>query len=148
MIDPPTCYSYSAALSLSSCKSVLHRRGNWLALKLKRLIKSSSREQGPERPPTPTHSGTAESHHLCHDSSSFISSDGSGGSASTSAGEAMISPQRNSSEYDLIELTRSSPIDFTERLLLKYQRPTFSTSAIDEEVRSSEAECKDQSGVC
>uniref|UniRef100_A0A671UFZ7 Girdin-like n=1 Tax=Sparus aurata TaxID=8175 RepID=A0A671UFZ7_SPAAU len=123
------------------------RRGNWLALKLKRLIKSSSREQGPERPPTPTHSGTAESHHLCHDSSSFISSDGSGGSASTSAGEAMISPQRNSSEYDLIELTRSSPIDFTERLLLKYQHPTFSTSAIDEEVRSSEAECKDQSGV-
>ncbi|XP_030279830.1 girdin-like isoform X4 [Sparus aurata] len=74
------------------------RRGNWLALKLKRLIKSSSREQGPERPPTPTHSGTAESHHLCHDSSSFISSDGSGGSASTSAGEAMISPQRNSNK--------------------------------------------------
>ncbi|XP_036965340.1 girdin-like isoform X2 [Acanthopagrus latus] len=72
------------------------RRGNWLTLKLKRLIKSSSREQGPDRPPTPTHSGTAESRHLCHDSSSFISSDGSGGSASTSAGEAMISPQRNS----------------------------------------------------
>ncbi|XP_036965357.1 girdin-like isoform X4 [Acanthopagrus latus] len=74
------------------------RRGNWLTLKLKRLIKSSSREQGPDRPPTPTHSGTAESRHLCHDSSSFISSDGSGGSASTSAGEAMISPQRNSNK--------------------------------------------------
>uniref|UniRef100_A0A671UDK5 Girdin-like n=1 Tax=Sparus aurata TaxID=8175 RepID=A0A671UDK5_SPAAU len=69
------------------------RRGNWLALKLKRLIKSSSREQGPERPPTPTHSGTAESHHLCHDSSSFISSDGSGGSASTSAATLKMFPR-------------------------------------------------------
>ncbi|KAM8771501.1 girdin-like isoform 2-T2 [Acanthopagrus schlegelii] len=83
------------------------RRGNWLTLKLKRLIKSSSREQGPDRPPTPTHSGTAESHHLCHDSSSFISSDGSGGSASTSAGEAMISPQRNSTTLKMFPRMRN-----------------------------------------
>ncbi|XP_026159281.1 girdin-like [Mastacembelus armatus] len=71
------------------------RRGNWLTLKLKKLIKSSSREYGPERPPTPTHSGVTEPHLSCHDNSSFVSSDGSGGSASTSACDA-LSPQRNS----------------------------------------------------
>lgn len=70
------------------------RRGNWITLKLKKLIKSSSREHGPERPPTPTHSGVTEPHISCHDNSSFISSDGSGG---TSAGDA-ISPQRNSNK--------------------------------------------------
>ncbi|XP_019115753.2 girdin isoform X5 [Larimichthys crocea] len=69
------------------------RRGNWITLKLKKLIKSGSREHGPDRPPTPTHSGVAESHHFCHDNNSFISSNGSGGLAS--AGDA-ISPQRNS----------------------------------------------------
>ncbi|KAM6941491.1 girdin-like [Lycodopsis pacificus] len=53
------------------------RHGNWITLKLKKLIKSNSREHGPDCPPTPTHS------------------DGSGGSASPSAGDA-ISPQRNS----------------------------------------------------
>ncbi|XP_029297581.1 girdin-like isoform X1 [Cottoperca gobio] len=71
------------------------RRGNWITLKLKKLIKSNSREHGPDRPPTPTHSGVADPHLPCHDNSSFISSDGSGGSACTSAGDAM-SPQRNS----------------------------------------------------
>lgn len=91
-----------------------HRRGNWITLKLKKLIKSNSREHGPDRPPTPTHSGVAEPHLSCHDNSSFISSDGSGGSASTSAGDA-ISPRRNSSEYDLLEFTRSSPIDLADR---------------------------------
>uniref|UniRef100_A0A3Q1BF59 HOOK N-terminal domain-containing protein n=1 Tax=Amphiprion ocellaris TaxID=80972 RepID=A0A3Q1BF59_AMPOC len=83
------------------------RRGNWITLKLKKLMKSSSREHGPEWPPTPTHSGLAESHLSSQDNSSFISSDGSGGSASTSAGDA-ISPHRNSSEYDLLRLTRAS----------------------------------------
>uniref|UniRef100_A0A8C4IGC6 Coiled-coil domain containing 88Aa n=1 Tax=Dicentrarchus labrax TaxID=13489 RepID=A0A8C4IGC6_DICLA len=89
------------------------RRGNWITLKLKKLIKSSSREHGPDRPPTPTHSGAAEPPLFCHDNSSFISSDGSGGSASTSAGDA-FSPRRNSSEYDLLQFTRSSPIDLVE----------------------------------
>ncbi|XP_029297591.1 girdin-like isoform X2 [Cottoperca gobio] len=73
------------------------RRGNWITLKLKKLIKSNSREHGPDRPPTPTHSGVADPHLPCHDNSSFISSDGSGGSACTSAGDAM-SPQRNSNK--------------------------------------------------
>ncbi|XP_078022239.1 girdin-like isoform X3 [Epinephelus lanceolatus] len=71
------------------------RRGNWITLKLKKLIKSNSREHGLNRPPTPTHSGVTEPHLPCHDNSSFISSDGSGGSAS--AGDA-ISPRRNSNK--------------------------------------------------
>uniref|UniRef100_A0A8C4NYH3 Coiled-coil domain containing 88Aa n=1 Tax=Dicentrarchus labrax TaxID=13489 RepID=A0A8C4NYH3_DICLA len=96
------------------------RRGNWITLKLKKLIKSSSREHGPDRPPTPTHSGAAEPPLFCHDNSSFISSDGSGGSASTSAGDA-FSPRRNSSEYDLLQFTRSSPIDLVESVSSKYQ---------------------------
>ncbi|XP_045902546.1 girdin-like isoform X4 [Micropterus dolomieu] len=72
------------------------RRGNWITLKLKKLIKSSSREHGPDRPPTPTHSGVTEPQLSCQDNSSFISSDGSGSSA-TSAGDA-ISPQRNNKD--------------------------------------------------
>ncbi|XP_031145140.1 girdin-like isoform X1 [Sander lucioperca] len=69
------------------------RRGNWITLKLKKLIKSNSREHGPDCPPTPTSSGFTEPHLTCQDNSSFVSSDGSGGSAL--AGDA-ISPQRNS----------------------------------------------------
>ncbi|XP_004539004.2 girdin isoform X4 [Maylandia zebra] len=74
------------------------RRGNWITLKLKKLMKSNSREHGPERPPTPTHSGVPEPQLSCHDNSSFISSNGSGGSASTSACD-VISPQRNSNKH-------------------------------------------------
>ncbi|KAM9770543.1 girdin-like isoform 2-T2 [Menidia menidia] len=59
------------------------KRGSWITLKLKKLMKSSSRES--------TISDSAET----HDNGSFISSDGSGGSASTSAGDA-ASHQRNS----------------------------------------------------
>ncbi|XP_056228143.1 girdin-like isoform X3 [Seriola aureovittata] len=75
----------------------LHKRGNWITLKLKKLMKSSSREHGPERPSTPKHSGVTEPHLSSHDNGSFLSSDGSGGSASTSAGDA-ISPQRNNNK--------------------------------------------------
>ncbi|XP_034717173.1 girdin-like isoform X5 [Etheostoma cragini] len=71
------------------------RRGNWITLKLKKLIKSNSREHGPDCPPTPTNSGFTEPHLTCQDNSSFVSSDGSGGSAS--AGDA-ISPQRKSNK--------------------------------------------------
>ncbi|XP_051802334.1 girdin isoform X2 [Acanthochromis polyacanthus] len=82
------------------------RRGNWITLKLKKLMKSSSREHGPECPPTPTHSGLAESHLSSHDNNSFISSDGSGGSPSTSAGDA-ISPQRNSTTLKMFPRMRN-----------------------------------------
>ncbi|XP_033950918.1 girdin isoform X2 [Pseudochaenichthys georgianus] len=71
------------------------RRGNWITLKLKKLIKSNNREQGPDCPPTPTDLGGMETHLVSHDNGSFISSDGSGGSACTSAGD-VISPQRHS----------------------------------------------------
>ncbi|KAM4583940.1 girdin-like isoform 2-T2 [Odontesthes bonariensis] len=71
--------------------SPTRKRGSWITLKLRKLMKSSSREHGPEA----THSGIAEPHLSSHDNSSFISSDGSGGSASTSAGDA-ASHQRNS----------------------------------------------------
>uniref|UniRef100_A0A8C9XV97 Coiled-coil domain containing 88Aa n=1 Tax=Sander lucioperca TaxID=283035 RepID=A0A8C9XV97_SANLU len=121
------------------------RRGNWITLKLKKLIKSNSREHGPDCPPTPTSSGFTEPHLTCQDNSSFVSSDGSGGSAL--AGDA-ISPQRNSSEYDLLEFIRSSPIDLAEPVSSKYQSPPFTASAIDQEVRSSsEAGHKHHSGV-
>ncbi|XP_029365594.1 girdin [Echeneis naucrates] len=72
------------------------RRGNWITLKLKKLMKSSSREHGSERPPTPTHSGVTDPHPSPHHNGSLISSGGSGGQT-TSAGEA-VSPQRNSKE--------------------------------------------------
>ncbi|CAN9509953.1 unnamed protein product [Ophioblennius macclurei] len=66
------------------------RRGNWIAHKLKKLIKSNSREHGPERPPTPTHDGGG----------SFVGSDGSGGSPSSAAaavaGDVSVSPRRHS----------------------------------------------------
>ncbi|XP_076001814.1 girdin-like [Genypterus blacodes] len=71
------------------------RRGNWITLKLKKLMKPNNREHGHEHsqtPPTPTHScrGIAEPH-TCHDNGSFLSSDGSGGSANDT-----LSPQRSS----------------------------------------------------
>uniref|UniRef100_UPI0037E8927B girdin n=1 Tax=Semicossyphus pulcher TaxID=241346 RepID=UPI0037E8927B len=82
------------------------RRGNWITLKLKKLIKSSSREHGLDPPPTPTHSGIAEPHLPCHDNSSFISSDGSGGSASTLVVDA-ISPRRNSTTLKMFPRMRN-----------------------------------------
>uniref|UniRef100_A0A672H1F9 Coiled-coil domain containing 88Aa n=1 Tax=Salarias fasciatus TaxID=181472 RepID=A0A672H1F9_SALFA len=78
------------------------RRGNWITLKLKKLMKSNSREHGPERPPTPTHSGAAEP----HDGSSSASLDGSGGSASTAAGDA-VSPRRHSTPLKMFPRMRN-----------------------------------------
>ncbi|KAM8878575.1 girdin isoform 2-T2 [Spinachia spinachia] len=71
------------------------RRGNWITLKLKKLIKSNSREHGTDRPPTPTDSGVAEQHLSYHDNNSFISSDGFGGSAPTPAATKMFPRMRN-----------------------------------------------------
>uniref|UniRef100_A0A7N8WKI4 Coiled-coil domain containing 88Aa n=1 Tax=Mastacembelus armatus TaxID=205130 RepID=A0A7N8WKI4_9TELE len=123
------------------------RRGNWLTLKLKKLIKSSSREYGPERPPTPTHSGVTEPHLSCHDNSSFVSSDGSGGSASTSACDA-LSPQRNSSEYSLLKLARVFLIDLAKLISPKNQSALFTASVIDQKVKSSsKAGHTDQAGM-
>ncbi|XP_023188933.1 girdin-like [Xiphophorus maculatus] len=75
------------------------RRGNWITLKLKKLMKSSSRENVPES----TQASEAEAHHY---GGSFISSDGSGGSASTSAGD-FTSQQRGSTPVKTFSRLRS-----------------------------------------
>uniref|UniRef100_A0A665TH45 Coiled-coil domain containing 88Aa n=1 Tax=Echeneis naucrates TaxID=173247 RepID=A0A665TH45_ECHNA len=120
------------------------RRGNWITLKLKKLMKSSSREHGSERPPTPTHSGVTDPHPSPHHNGSLISSGGSGGQT-TSAGEA-VSPQRNSSEYSFHEFTRSSAV--TEQTSPAYQSPPCAASAIDHQVSSSDAGHRDHLGLC
>ncbi|XP_061536055.1 girdin isoform X1 [Phycodurus eques] len=102
------------------------RRGNWITLKLKKLIKSNSHEQGLEHSLTPTH---LEAHLSCHDSSSFISSDGSGGSTSTSACDA-ISPQPNNTLSSL--MYPSAP--------LEQEQWAYSS----EELEGSEADVKDR----
>ncbi|XP_061844260.1 girdin-like isoform X4 [Nerophis lumbriciformis] len=61
------------------------RRGNWISLKWKKLIKSNSREHGLDQPLKPTLSEPTEAQLSRHDSGSILSSDGSGGSVSTSA---------------------------------------------------------------
>ncbi|KAM6972453.1 girdin-like [Aplochiton taeniatus] len=90
------------------------RRGNWIALKMRKLIKPRSRERGRERGRerslTPTRSGSCEviggSPLPCHDNGSFIGSDGSGGSASTSVTGA-LSPQRSSTALRIFPLMRN-----------------------------------------
>ncbi|XP_072318332.1 girdin [Eucyclogobius newberryi] len=64
--------------------STPRRRGNWITLKLRKLIKSSSRDSGSEQPPSPTHPGT-DPHLLCHDNSSFLD-----GASSSPAGHMML----------------------------------------------------------
>ncbi|XP_019905025.2 girdin isoform X2 [Esox lucius] len=76
------------------------RRGNWITLKMKKLIKSRSRERcaTSNRSLTPTRSGSCEalpptssspSASCCQDNGSFVGSDGSG--------ESTASPRRRSS---------------------------------------------------
>ncbi|XP_061844261.1 girdin-like isoform X5 [Nerophis lumbriciformis] len=73
------------------------RRGNWISLKWKKLIKSNSREHGLDQPLKPTLSEPTEAQLSRHDSGSILSSDGSGGSVSTSA-ERNAAPNRAQSE--------------------------------------------------
>uniref|UniRef100_A0A8C8C0Z7 Calponin-homology (CH) domain-containing protein n=1 Tax=Oncorhynchus tshawytscha TaxID=74940 RepID=A0A8C8C0Z7_ONCTS len=86
------------------------RRGNWIALKMRKLMKPRSRERcGPtsssdhHRSLTPTRSGsfealppTSPSASCCQDNGSFVGSDGSGGSTT--------SPRRSSTLNDLDKL--------------------------------------------
>ncbi|XP_041694828.2 girdin isoform X1 [Coregonus clupeaformis] len=86
------------------------RRGNWIALKMRKLMKPKSRERcGPasssdhQRSLTPTRSGsfealppTSPSASCCQDNGSFVGSDGSGGSTT--------SPRRSSTLNDLDKL--------------------------------------------
>ncbi|KAM3864564.1 girdin-like [Diretmus argenteus] len=89
------------------------RRGSWIPQKLKKLMKSSSREHVTEsslRSLTLTHPGSCEGNggqnSSCHDNGSFISSDGSGGSASTSVADA-LSPQRTSTALKIFPRMRN-----------------------------------------
>ncbi|XP_054635893.1 girdin-like isoform X1 [Dunckerocampus dactyliophorus] len=82
------------------------RRGNWITLKLKKLIKSNSREKGLDHALTPAYSEPTEAQLSCHDGSSIISSDGSGGWTSTSAGDT-ISPQRHNTTLKLFPHMRN-----------------------------------------
>uniref|UniRef100_A0A3P8VQB4 Coiled-coil domain containing 88Aa n=1 Tax=Cynoglossus semilaevis TaxID=244447 RepID=A0A3P8VQB4_CYNSE len=68
--------------------SPTRRRGSWITLKLKKLMKSSSREQVEECHPSPTHSATPDPNET------FISSDGSGGVASPTVGDSISPPPR------------------------------------------------------
>ncbi|XP_062303817.1 girdin-like isoform X2 [Osmerus eperlanus] len=81
------------------------RRGNWITLKMRKLMKPRSRERGSERTPgspPPTRSASREGPpggpvpSSCRDDGSFV---GSGGSASTSVTDA-LSPRRRSSNKD------------------------------------------------
>ncbi|XP_049576779.1 girdin isoform X2 [Syngnathus scovelli] len=99
------------------------RRGNWIALKLKKLIKSNSREQGLEHSLTPTHS---EAQLSCHDSSSFISSDGSAGSTSTSLGD--IIPSQPSTTLKVFPHMRSKPKN-KDKLKSLIQRSLYKDSS-------------------
>ncbi|XP_029001692.1 girdin isoform X5 [Betta splendens] len=98
------------------------RRGNWITLKLKKLMKSSSREHGPERPPTPTHPGVAEPPLSGGDSSSFVSFDGSGGSA----GDAP-SPQHNSTSLKMFPRMRKRLKD-RDRVKSLFRRSMYKDS--------------------
>lgn len=91
------------------------RRGNWITLKLRKLIKSNSRDNGSEHPSSPTHFGT-DPHLLCHDNSSFVGSDG----LSSSPAGHRTSPQYSSSEYGPPDLTdtASSTFDYNRYNLL------------------------------
>ena len=99
------------SLSTLSLSPPLRRRGNWITLKMKKLIKSRSRERttdGSMLSVTPTHSGSCEgleeSHLHCQqqDSGSYVGSDGSGGSPSAPGPADTLSPQRSISEYELV----------------------------------------------
>ncbi|KAF7663406.1 hypothetical protein LDENG_00211260 [Lucifuga dentata] len=127
------------------------RRGNWITLKLKKLMKSSSREHGLERPPpplTPTHSrgscrGIMEPYLTCHDSNSFISSDRTAGSASTSAADA-LSPQRSSTALKMFPRMRNRLKDRDKVKSLFHRSMSLSSLANpSEQLEGSEADVED-----
>ncbi|XP_068177355.1 girdin-like isoform X2 [Antennarius striatus] len=91
--------------------SLPRRQGNWIAVKLKKLIKPSIREHGPECPSTSRNSpqilGSAEPLPFNHDNSTFIGSGGAdGGSSSTAAAGEAISPQQNSTTMKMFPRMR------------------------------------------
>ncbi|CAL9700708.1 unnamed protein product [Knipowitschia caucasica] len=84
------------------------RRGNWITLKLKKLIKSNSRESGSEQPPSPT-PGT-DPQLLCHNNSSFIEYD----AGASPAGR--MTPPRYSSNKDSNDRAVPSGVEDNDEL--------------------------------
>ncbi|XP_030637695.1 girdin [Chanos chanos] len=85
------------------------RRGNWIALKMKKLMKSRSRERVRSlTPPARSESceGLPELH--CHDNGSFVGSQGSVESGSNSLHDDALSPKR-SSTLKMFRVIRGKP---------------------------------------
>ncbi|KAL2086762.1 hypothetical protein ACEWY4_017821 [Coilia grayii] len=96
------------------------RRGNWIALKMRKLIKSRSRERDRDQDRDHDRDRDQDRNHIssltpmrsesceglpCHDNGSFVSSQGSAESAANSLDDG-LSPKRSSSEYDLSRPTK------------------------------------------
>ncbi|XP_037546447.1 girdin [Nematolebias whitei] len=108
------------------------RRGNWIALKFKKLIKSSSREHASET----SNPAAAEPQFASQDLGSFISLDGSGGSASTLAGEA-TSQLRHSTPLKKFPRLRSR-LKNRDKVKFLFRR-SMSLSSLSHPSASSEA---------
>lgn len=87
------------------------RQKNWITLKMKKLMKTRSRDQqhGPSSaPPLRSESCEGLDNSGCRDNGSFTGSQGSEESASNSLNGDGPSPRKSSSEYDFSYLKRSS----------------------------------------
>lgn len=89
------------------------RRGNWITLKMRKLIKTRTRDQEHVRSSTPqlrSESCEGLDDLRIHDNRSSVGSQGSEESASNSLNGDTVSPKRSSSEYNLsyMKLSQSS----------------------------------------
>uniref|UniRef100_A0A8C1JXF1 Coiled-coil domain containing 88Aa n=1 Tax=Cyprinus carpio TaxID=7962 RepID=A0A8C1JXF1_CYPCA len=86
------------------------RRGNWITLKMRKMMKTRTRDQEHVRSSTPQlRSGSCEGLDDLrnHDNGSSVGSQGSEESASNSLNGDTVSPKRSSSEYNLSYMTLS-----------------------------------------
>ncbi|ROL41658.1 Girdin [Anabarilius grahami] len=78
------------------------RRGNWITLKMRKLMKTRARDQEHVHSPTLRSESCEGLDDLrCHDNGSFVGSQGSEESAPNSLNGDTLSPKRSSSEYHL-----------------------------------------------
>uniref|UniRef100_A0A8C1RE60 Coiled-coil domain containing 88Aa n=1 Tax=Cyprinus carpio TaxID=7962 RepID=A0A8C1RE60_CYPCA len=89
------------------------RRGNWITLKMRKLMKTRTRDQEHVRSSTPqlrSESCEGLDDLRCNDNGSSVGSQGSEESASNSLNGDTVSPKRSSSEYNLsyMKLSESS----------------------------------------
>ncbi|KAL2086761.1 hypothetical protein ACEWY4_017820 [Coilia grayii] len=105
------------------------RRGNWIALKMRKLIKSRSRERDRDQDRDHDRDRDQDRNHIssltpmrsesceglpCHDNGSFVSSQGSAESAANSLDDG-LSPKRSSSKDYAEDVARSSQGSNDER---------------------------------